>query len=76
MDFARPSIRQEGPDKYSLVETVATRSMARVIAMDVASGRLFTVTAAYFQPAAGPDGKLPPPVFHKDSFTVMSYVRP
>ncbi len=69
-------IRQDGPDKYSLVETVATRSMARVIAMDERTGRLFTVTAAYSQPAAGPDGKLPAPVFHRDSFTVLNYGRP
>lgn len=76
VDGTMSVIRQDGPDKYSLVETVATRSMARVIAMDAASGRLFTVTAGYFQPAAGPDGKLPAPVFHKDSFAVMSYTRP
>ena len=69
-------VRQDGPDQYSVVETVATRPMARVIAMDGKTGRLFTVAAGYTQPAAGPDGKLPAPVFHRDSFTVMSYARP
>ncbi len=76
VDGTMSVIRQDGPDKYSLVETVATRPMARVIALDAASGRLFIVTAGYTQPAAGPGGKLPPPVFHKDSFTVMSYAWP
>jgi len=76
VDGTMSVIRQDGSDKYSLVETVATRPMARVIALDGRTGRLFTVTASYSQPAAGPDGKLPPPVFHKDSFTVMSYARP
>lgn len=69
-------IRQDGPDRYSLVETVSTRSMARVIAMDGKTGRVFTVAAGYSQPAAGPDGKLPAPVFHPNSFTVMSYAHP
>jgi len=69
-------IRQDGPDQCRLVETVATRSMARVVALDSETGRLFTVAAAYTQPAAGPDGKLPAPVFHRDSFMVMSLARP
>ena len=76
VDGTMSVIRQDGPDQYSLAETIATRPMARVIALDPASKRLFTVTAGYSQPAAGPDGKVPPPVFHKDSFTVMSYARP
>lgn len=76
VDGTMSVIRQDGPDKYSLVETVATRSMARVMAMDEKTGRLFTVTAGYTQPTAGPDGKLPAPMFHPDSFTVMSYARP
>ena len=75
VDSTMSVIRQDGPDKYTLVETVGTRPMARVIAMDDKTKRLFTVTAGYTQPAAGADGKLPPVVYHKDSFTVMSYSR-
>ncbi len=75
VDGTMSVIRQDGPDKYSLVETVATRSMARVLAMDAASKRLFTVTAGYTQPPAGLDGKLPAPVYHRDSFTVLTYAR-
>ena len=76
VDATLSVIRQDGPDAYALVETIGTRPMARVIAMQPDGKRLFTVTASYSQPAAGHDGKLPAPVFHPDSFTVMSYVRP
>lgn len=76
VDATMSVIRQEGPDSYKMVETIATRPMARVIAMEADGKRLFTVTASHSQPAAGPDGKLPAPVFHKDSFTVISYARP
>jgi hypothetical protein len=43
--------------------------------MKAYSKRLFTVTASYSQPAAGPDGKLPPPIYQRNSFTIMSYAR-
>ncbi len=75
-DATMSVIRQDGPDSYKLVETIMTRPMARVIAMEAEGKRLFTVTASHSQPAAGLDGKLPAPVFHPDSFTVMSYTRP
>lgn len=76
MDGALLVIRQDGPDEYRLVETVATRFMARMVALDSKTGRVFTVAAAYTQPAAGRDGKLPAPVFHRHSFMVMSLARP
>ncbi len=75
-DATMSVIRQDGPDSYKLVETIMTLPMSRVIAMEAEGKRLFTVTASHSQPAAGPDGKLPAPVFHPDSFTVMSYTRP
>ncbi|SFV00499.1 YncE family protein [Pseudoduganella namucuonensis] len=67
------AIRQLGPDRYELAETVATRPMARVLAMDPATKKLYTVTAGHTFPAA-PEGKAPPPpTYHPDSFTVLSY---
>lgn len=68
-------IRQDDPDRYALVETLATRQMARVLATDRTSKRLFIVTASYTEMAPGPDGKAPPPAFHRDSFTALTYAR-
>jgi hypothetical protein len=66
-------IRQQGPDKYELVESVGTRPMARVLAMDPASKKLFSVTAGFSFPAAEPGKAAPPPTYHPDSFTVLTY---
>ena len=67
-------VRQLGPDKYALVETVATRPMARVLALDPASDRLFTVAASYTESAPADGGKTPPIFYHPDSFTILTYV--
>lgn len=66
-------IRQDGPDAYAMVETVATRPMARTMQLDEHTGRLFTVSASFTTFAPGADGKTTPPVYHPDSFTVMTY---
>jgi DNA-binding beta-propeller fold protein YncE len=66
-------IRQDTPDTYALVETIATRPMARVLQLDEATERLFTVTASFTQPAPGADGKPLPPIYHPDSFTILTF---
>jgi len=66
-------IQQEGPDTYRPLATISTRPMARVIAMDQKTHRVFVVTADFTLPAAGADGKAPAPVFHDNSFTVLTY---
>jgi DNA-binding beta-propeller fold protein YncE len=65
-------IRQDGPDEYRLVETISTRPMARVLAIDPKTLKLFTVTADFTIPAAQ-GGKPLSPRFHRDSFTVLTY---
>ena len=72
VDGTMTVIRQEGPDSYKLVENIMTRPMARVLQMDPATRRLYTVTASHSQ-AAPTDGKPAPIVYHPDSFTVMTY---
>lgn len=62
-------IEQVGPDQYRLVETVATRPMARVLATDPRSKKLYTVTAGHSTPAGAA------PVFHENSFSVLTYAR-
>ena len=66
-------IRQAGPNEYALVETIATRPMARVLAIDPDTQRLFSVSASFTQPAPGPDNKVPPAFYHPDSFTILTY---
>lgn len=66
-------IQQEGPDSYKLVGTITTRPMARIMAMDPKTKRVFIVAADSTQPAPGPDGKLPAPIFHDNSFAVTTY---
>lgn len=66
-------IRQDGPDAYSLVETIATRPMARVLQLDEQTGRLFTVTASFTQPSPGADGKAAAPFYHPDSFAILTF---
>ena len=73
VDGTMSVIRQDGPDAYSLVETIATRPMARVLQLDEATGRLYTVTASFTQPAAGADGKAAAVFYHPDSFTILTY---
>ena len=53
VDASLSVIRQDSPDSYKLVVTIGTRPMARAIAMDADSKRLFTVTASYSQSARG-----------------------
>jgi DNA-binding beta-propeller fold protein YncE len=68
-------IRQNGPNDYQLVETISTRPMARVMAMDPKTRALFTVTADFTIPAAQPGKPAPAPRYHTDSFTVLTYTR-
>jgi DNA-binding beta-propeller fold protein YncE len=51
--------KQDSPDSYRLVETVATRLKARTLAVDTKTGKAFTVAPESTQPAAPPGGKLP-----------------
>lgn len=66
-------IRNDAPDAWSLVETIATRPMARVLARDPATNRLFSVTASFTQPAPDKDGKAGPVFYHPDSFSILTW---
>lgn len=72
-DSSLTVIEQQGPDSYRLLGNVQTRPQARVMAIDEADGRIYTVTAdaTFGAPDAG--GSVPTPVFHADSFTVLTY---
>jgi DNA-binding beta-propeller fold protein YncE len=68
-------IRQLDPDRYALVETIATRPKARVLALDPATKALYAVAAGFTLPAPEPGKPRPAPTFHPDSFTVLAYGR-
>ncbi|MFC3050691.1 YncE family protein [Kordiimonas pumila] len=64
-------IEQEGADEYSLLGTVATRPGARMMHIDNRTGNLYVVFAEYTEPAGMGDHD--DPVYHPDSFTVLTY---
>ena len=66
-------IRQNTPDAYVPVETIATRPMARLLQLDPGSGRLFTVAASFTRLASGADSNAPALFYHPDSFTVLTF---
>jgi hypothetical protein len=68
-------IRQLGPDRYAMVETIATRPKARVLALDPATRALYTVAAGFTIAAPEPGKPAPAPTYHADSFTVLAYAR-
>jgi hypothetical protein len=72
-DSSLTVIQQDGPDSYRLLGNVQTRPQARVVQIDEASGRLFTVTADATFGAPGENGAATPPIFHPDSFVVLTY---
>jgi DNA-binding beta-propeller fold protein YncE len=74
-DAGMTVIRQVDPDRYALVETIATRPQARVLALDPATKALYTVAAGFTIAAPQPGQPAPAPTFHADSFTVLGYAR-
>ena len=72
-DASLTVIEQRGPDAYHLLGNVQTRPQARVMAIDEVSGNLFTVTADATFAAPEADGTAPAPLFHANSFTILTY---
>ena len=66
-------IRQDKPDAYALVETIATRPMTRVLQLDGRTGRLVTVTASFTEAAPAATGKAGEVFYHPDSFSILTY---
>jgi hypothetical protein len=65
-------VKQDSPDAYHLIETVATRINARTGTVDPKTGTVFVVAPESTQPAppeAG--GKAPPPKYISDTFSII-----
>jgi hypothetical protein len=69
-------IREESPDKFSVVENAATQPGARTMALDPKTHQVYTVTAK-FGPAlpASPHNPHPRPPILSDSFVVLVLAR-
>ena len=67
---------EDSPDKYTVVDTVATQRGARTMGLDTGNHHIFTVTSDFGPaPAATPENPNPRPVQVPGTFTVMIYGR-
>jgi hypothetical protein len=65
-------IKQDSPDAYHLIETVATRINARTGTVDPKTGTVFLVAPESTAPAApAGGGKAPPPKYISDTFSIL-----
>lgn len=65
-------LRQDSADRYTPLGHVATRSWAHNMAYDARAGIAYLMAMDVTQPAALAGGTRPDPVFHADTFTVLS----
>ena len=67
---------EDSPDKFTVVDTIATQRGARTMALDTSNHRVFTVTSDFGPPpAATPDNPNPRPTQIAGTFTVLIYGR-
>ncbi len=65
-------LHADSPDKVSVLETVATRSGARTVALDTKTHRLFLMSAEYGPaPAATPENPKPKPIIMPHSVQLL-----
>ena len=65
-------IRQETPDKYRVIDSLATQRGARTMALDSVSGKVYLATANFgAAPPATADQPHPRPALIPDSFTIL-----
>lgn len=72
-DSSLTVIKQDGPDSYRLLGNVQTRAQARIMQIDERTGNLHLITSDATTPAAAADGAAKPPLFHPNSFVVLTY---
>jgi DNA-binding beta-propeller fold protein YncE len=65
-------VHEDSPDKYSVVQNLATQKGARTMTLDPKTHTVYTVTAEFNPPpAATADQPRPRPTMKPDSFTVL-----
>lgn len=71
-DGTLTSVREDSPDHYRVVGSLATQRGARTMALDPASGKIYLVTAEFgAAPPATADQPHPRPSLVPDSFTIL-----
>jgi len=65
--------RPEGPDKLSVVQTLATPRGSRTMTLDPKTHRLYVAAADFAPPATGPDGRPQRPQVLAGSFKIVVY---
>jgi YVTN family beta-propeller protein len=69
-------VREDGPDKFSVVENVATKIGARTMALDSSRQRIYLVTAEFGpRPAASANQPNPRPPILPGTFTLLVLAR-
>ena len=69
-------VRQDSPDRYSVLADVPTQKSARTMAMDEASGRIFLSAATFgARPAPTKADPHPRPAVQPGSFTILAVGR-
>jgi len=67
---------QDSPDKYTVVQTIATQRGARTMSLDTKNHNVYTVTAELGPPAAPtPEIPRPRPTIVPNTFTFLSFSR-
>lgn len=65
-------VHEDSPDKYSVIQNLATQRGARTMTFDPSSGKIYLVTAQFGpRPAPTPDNPRPRPAILPDSFVVL-----
>jgi hypothetical protein len=69
-------VHEDAPDKFSVVENVATQKGARTMALDPKTHEVYLVTADFGPaPAATPENPRPRPTMVPGSFVVLVYAK-
>jgi DNA-binding beta-propeller fold protein YncE len=65
-------VKEESPDRYTVLQNLPTRKGARTMALDPKTGRVYLVTADFGpRPSATPDNPHPRPPVIPGSFTIL-----
>jgi hypothetical protein len=69
-------VREDTPDKFSVVDTIKTQQGARTMTLDTSNHNIYTVTAEMMPaPAPTPENPRPRPVIVPDTFMLLIYSR-
>ncbi|WP_256679722.1 YncE family protein [Pseudomonas sp. PB120] len=66
-------IQRDSQGRYVMLGAIGTRPWAHNMVLDARRGKAYLFTADFTQPAPTQDQPKPDPVFHPDTFTVLTY---